>query len=392
MWKILGTLGKKLLNWIAPGLAGALGSYATNQLVNGSLTGKEREQNQFNAEQADLQREFARDERLASQDFNASQAQAQMDFQERMSNTQYQRQVADMQAAGVNPAMAMGGITGASASGAMAQSSPSSGVAASGSASLQGLSDVVQLAKLKKDLEFMDTQIAQGNENVLNLRANREKTSAETNLVNKQVQAFDPMNKAQLDNLLEDLKNKQVQRELDRAHISESDARKQLTLNNAFLAAIDISTRDELNKLNARLRIAQIADYGNRANLYQAQINELYQRAILESAQAGNLDQQTINLALEEGILRLDESSKRFDVDHQKADRNWRIAGQVISSVVGVTGAAAGIMTGTGVLRNAGINSARLSFQSAMANTIRPDNRTYWPGSTSYGPGYFTWQ
>lgn len=55
--------------------------------------------------------------------FEAAQAQKQMDFQQQMSNTAYQRQVADMKASGINPALAMSSSSGASTpSGAMAAS------------------------------------------------------------------------------------------------------------------------------------------------------------------------------------------------------------------------------------------------------------------------------
>jgi hypothetical protein len=61
------------------------------------------------------------DRQQSSQNFNAGQSQAQMDFQKQMRATQYQTAVQDMQAAGLNPMLAYsqggsGNLAGASAS------------------------------------------------------------------------------------------------------------------------------------------------------------------------------------------------------------------------------------------------------------------------------------
>lgn len=87
-------------------------------------------QSAFNAEQAAKDRQFNAEQAALANEFSSAEAQKSRDWQEYMSNTSYQRQMADMKAAGINPLNAMGALSsGASTpSGATA-----SGKAASGS-------------------------------------------------------------------------------------------------------------------------------------------------------------------------------------------------------------------------------------------------------------------
>lgn len=153
-----------------------------------------QQNNQFNAEQADINRAWS-----------ADQAQKQMDFQLAMSNTQWQRGVRDMEMAGLSPMLAyMKG--GASApSGAMGSSSAASSggnipMQNVGGGVLAGLQSAVQMANVIADTEnkkattgliaaqttLTDAQVGQVNAAVDKIKAEIPQIEGNTNFAVQQ--------------------------------------------------------------------------------------------------------------------------------------------------------------------------------------------------------------
>lgn len=112
--------------------------------------------NQFNAQQAQINRDWETQERLASQEFNSAEAEKARQFSKMMEDTRYQRTFQDMMAAGVNPMAAFmsgsaSGISGAGSTAAATSSAGSGSSAGSSGNSASAVSGIIRaLAGLVK--------------------------------------------------------------------------------------------------------------------------------------------------------------------------------------------------------------------------------------------------
>lgn len=146
----LSELKVPILSQVAGMATGLLGSSLQKGLVNNHMSGAERE----------------------AAEFNANEAQKARDFNEQMDSTKYQRQVVDMQKAGINPALAMnGGVTTQATSNATGHASTSPAP----------MMSVVDLATTASNLR--------------NLEAQRNLTDAQARLANANADAVDIENK-----------------------------------------------------------------------------------------------------------------------------------------------------------------------------------------------------
>lgn len=191
-----------------------------------------REQNQFNADQAQINREW----------------NAQMD------STKYQRTVADMQSAGVNPALAMdGGVTTQAASNS----------AASAAATPQlDLSSVVQMAMQAKQLRIQE-KMADADIRVKNAEADIKEADADVRGEYNQLM-LDGMKKAnsltdsQVDQIRHNIAKLDEEVELLKKQAATEDERKLLVAaQRSVQAATERKTDQEIKNMVALLPFQQ---------------------------------------------------------------------------------------------------------------------------------------
>lgn len=162
--------------------------------------------------------------------FNAQQAQISREWNEQMDNSKYQRQIADMQQAGVNPALAMnGGVSTQATSNATAS-------AANVQAPRVDLTSAVQMAmqsqQLRMQRDLVDSQV--------------KKNEAEANKTNVETEWYGKLSDAQIQKLSAD-----AQKALSDINVNDST----IEVNGKRIQLFD--TEMDKNQKESALKVAQ---------------------------------------------------------------------------------------------------------------------------------------
>lgn len=259
------------------GVASAYAGYQGQQTANETNIGLARENNAFNATQAEINRDWQERQSYTQYQRADSSAQAQMRFQERMANTAYQRATQDLQAAGLNPMLAYQQGGAASPGGAAASASSGGGAQATGqratveNAIAPAINSGNIAARVAQELESGRIQ----NENQ---RKTGNQIDAQTDLIKASIPKVQQetitsqfsaahMNQ-QTANLIDQIKliREQVKHVTAQIENTKSD-----TVRNTLISTRLIPAQTELLEAQAKLSTLQLPGAGNEAG-WQTQI------------------------------------------------------------------------------------------------------------------------
>lgn len=269
-------------------------------------------------------------QRIKQNRFNSQEAQIAREWNQQMDNTKYQRQVADMQAAGVNPALAMqGGVSTQATSNAQAQAS-------NPTTPQLDLSQVAQLVMQSKQLKMQEKLIdSQSNKNNAEAGKIKEETSWIAGLSQAQIDKM----KADTDKAFSDIKVNDSEIEVNghkmnmydaqtglyNAEMSESEKRAQLIETQNAIAKLD---KQKLEKLLPYVESYQKSIIA----LNSAQTDEAYQRAYSDYASACN---SLADASLKENIVDSDYYHKlggQIDANTGQIKENTKLTAQQVKT------------------------------------------------------------
>lgn len=270
--------------------------------VVGMATAKK--QNKFNADQAEI-----------SRDYNSLEAQKTREWNLQMDNTKYQRQVADMQAAGINPALAMnGGVTTQATSNATASSSPAQGAMANidlGSAVMM-MSKLLDYKIQKKELaiqrDIADSQIRKNNADAQGKETENKYADEYNQLRNQGMELVNQVNESQVKQINANLEKIGAEVDKLRKEAATEEERRMLTISERTL-------KDSMAKLTdeQRKQIVGLLPYQQKLMSAQTE-NQKAQAsfALIQAAyQQGLIDNNYIDAIVRETNNKADESEAR---------------------------------------------------------------------------------
>ena len=333
-----------------------LGSMGRSMTGSG-LTGAQKQQNQFNADQAAITRQW----------------------QEYMRGSNYQTAVEDMKKAGLNPAMMYGGTT----SGA---STPSGANASSGTVAGADLSSLINMAMAGRQMKLLDAQIN-------NVKADTENKDADTEGKNISNSYADQLNQAQLAILEKDywlkdasiqqieqlIKNEKVQQSILSMNLTEETEKLAILGYQKVMAQMESEYKNDFLSLQNQLLRNQGQYYSAMANNQTeqleniklergrilAQIDNLEQDTVLKMYEQGLIDQQTENAAVEWAIKNEQLSQEEVKTKYASKAARAQLVCSYLNAGANVIGAAGNLVHGGGYSSN---NSTTTTVYDANGN------------------------
>lgn len=226
--------------------------------------------------------------------FNKYEAQRAREWNQQMDSTKYQRTVADMQAAGVNPALAMqGGVT------TQASSNATASAANVGPAQID-LSQVAQLAMQSKQLQIQD-KLADADVRLKNADADLKEKDAKVrddynNLMMEGMKISNNLNESQIDQIRANIGKIGEEVELLKKQAATEEERKYLTMAETSLRrTMERKTDQEIKNMVALLPFQKALMSAQteqaKANAAAQLVHAAYEQGLIDYGYIGELVQ-----------------------------------------------------------------------------------------------------